>query len=148
MWDGVDRRRFPRAEYPCLITVRKNTPPVQAVLTHTENISVTGVRVIITKKIEVMTEVDLEIDLKDTLKNVISKGTIAWVKEVAQERKGKPPGKGTNINVLKGVVAWVKEIPPTQKGKPPRYDTGIQFTVLKAEDRRRIENIVNHLLGK
>ena len=120
MWDGVDRRIFPRAEYPCLITVRKNTPPTQAILTHTDNISIGGVRVVIAKKIEVMTEVDLEIDLKDTLPTVISKGT----------------------------VAWVKMIPPREGGKLPRYDTGIRFIGLKDKTRRRIHGIVERILHK
>lgn len=119
MWDGVDRRRFPRAEYPCLITVHKNTAPAQAVLTHTENISVTGVRVIITKKIEVMTEVDLEIDLKDTLATITSRG----------------------------IIRWVKQVPSGRKERLPHYDIGIQFITLRDEYRRRIQNIVNHLLG-
>ena len=117
MWDGVDRRKFVRAKYPCLITVRKDTPPVQAVFTHTEDISPGGVRVIIRKKIEVMAEVDLEIDLKDTLQNVS----------------------------LKGKIARVKEIPATQRDKAPRYDTAIQFIDLKDEDRQRIANIVKYI---
>ncbi len=120
MWDGVDRRIFPRAHYPCLITIRKNFPPPQATLTNTEDISVGGVRIIIGKRIELMTEIDLEIDLKDTLPTII----------------------------LRGTVSWVKEAPPGRKGKPPRYDTGIKFITLKNEYRRRIQHVVEHLLGK
>jgi len=120
MWDGVDRRHFPRAEYPCLITVRKNTLPKQAILTHTENISVGGVRVIIWERIEMMTEVDLEIDLKDTLPIILSKGTINWV----------------------------EKIPSGEKGKPAHYDTGIQFIGLKDDYRGRVRNIVGHLLNR
>lgn len=120
MWDGVSRRRFPRAEYPCLITVRKNTPPQQAVLTHTENISVGGVRVIIAKKIGVLTEVDIEIDLKDTLPTILSKASICWIEEIS-----------------------LGEV-----GKSPRYDIGIKFIGLNDENRRRIQNIVDCLLDK
>lgn len=120
MWDGVDRRKFVRAEYPCLITVRKNTPPPQSVLTHTEDIGVGGVRVIIRKQIEIMREVDLELDLKDTMPTVLSKG----------------------------VIAWAKEIPLARKGESLHYDIGIRFLALKNEDRRRIETIVEHLLRR
>ncbi len=120
MWDGVSRRKFPRAEYPCLITVRKNTPPKQAILTHTENISVGGVRVIIAKRIEVMAEVDIEIDLKDTLPTILSKAAVCWLEELS-----------------------VGEV-----GKAPRYDTGIRFLGLKDEDRRRVQHVVDTLLGK
>ncbi len=120
MWDGVDRRIFSRAEYPCLITIRKNTPPTQAILTHTDNISLGGMRVVIAEKLEPMTEVDLEIDLKDTLPTIITKGTIAWVKIIVS----------------------------SQKNKSPRYDTGIRFLGLKDEYRRRIQAIVERILRK
>ncbi|MBL7085301.1 MAG: PilZ domain-containing protein [Candidatus Omnitrophica bacterium] len=120
MWDGVDRRRSLRAEYPCLITLRKTTVPMQAILTHTEDISLVGVRVIIGKKIEPLSEVDLEIDLMDTLPTIISKGQIRWV----------------------------KEIPSRRKGKASHYDTGIQFIALKPTYRKRIERIVEHFSNK
>ena len=120
MWDGADRRRFPRAEYPCLITIRKHTPSPFSILTHTENISLGGMRVIVGKRIEVMTDVDLEIDLMDTLPNVTSDGT----------------------------VSWVKEILPAQKGRSPSYEIGIQFITLKDEYRRRIQSIIEHLSSK
>lgn len=120
MWDGVDRRKFARAEYPCLITVRKSAPPPEAILTHTADISVGGVHAVIAKKIEIMTEVNLEIDLKDTLETIVSKGTVSRVKEIAA----------------------------SQPGRPPRYDIAVQFVDLNDEDRRRIQNIVEHLKGK
>ena len=119
MWDGVDRRKFVRAEYPCLIKVCKNAPPTKAILTHTEDISVGGIRAIIAKKIEVMSEVDLEIDLMDTLPTIISKGIIKRIDPI-----------------------------PQAAGKPGRYDIGIKFAALHDDDRRRIERITEHLLYK
>ncbi len=120
MWDGVDRRDFPRAEYPCLITIRKTAFPNQAILTHTKNISVGGVRVLIRENIKVGTEVDLELDLKDTLPTILSKGTISWV----------------------------EEIPSGQRHRQPYYDTGIRFFGLKREYKMRVEKIVEHHLRK
>ena len=119
MWDGVDRRRTVRAEYPCLITLRKQTPP-QAILCHTVDISIFGVRVVTAKKVEIMTEVDLEIDLKDTLPSVASKG----------------------------VVRWANQLPKEETGKSPQYIIGVQFTDMDEECRRRIQKIVEHLWGK
>ena len=116
MWDGVDRRRFRRAKYPCLITLRKNTVPEQALLTHTEDISVLGMRVIIKQRIEIMTEVGLEIDLKDTLPSVFSRGKIRWVEELASK----------------------------EKEKPSRYNTGIEFIAVKDQDKGRIQNIIKY----
>ena len=145
MWNGVDRRQFPRAEYPCLITIRKYVPPEVAILTHTENISIGGVRVIVDHRIDTATEVDLEIDLKDTMPNIASRGAIRWVREI--EPKAMPAAQGRNTKVFKGTVSWVEEIPPAKKGLPPRYDTGIQFIALKEDDKRRIEDLVQNILG-
>jgi len=123
MWDGVTRRKFPRAEYPCLITVRKSAPPQQAILTHTENISMGGVRVIISDAIEVMTEVNMEIDLKDTMSTIAVKAFVCWVKPTTAGKQ-----KGTRGSL--------------------RYNTGIRFVELNDENRRRIQKAVNCLLDK
>jgi hypothetical protein len=147
MLSGIDRRQFPRAEYPCLITIRKYTPPPISILSHTENISEGGVRVILDHKIEVNTEIDLEIDLKDALPNIASRGTIRWVKEVAHAQE-QHSAEGKNVKTFKGSVSWVEEIPPARKGLPPRFDTGIQFLALKEDDQRRISELVETLLGK
>ncbi|MBL7085302.1 MAG: PilZ domain-containing protein [Candidatus Omnitrophica bacterium] len=141
----MSRRKFLRAEYPCLITLRKHTPSPFTILTHTENIGVGGVRVIVAKRIEPMTEMDLEIDLMDTLPTIVSKGTVKWVKKVPPAQEGQPSRGGSDVKILKGTIAWVKEIPPTRKGQPLRYDTGIQFIVLKGDDGRRIQNIVKRI---
>lgn len=120
MWDGVDRRQFARAEYPCLITIRKNTHPPEAVLTHTQDIGVGGVRVIISKELERMVEVDLEIDLMDTLSNVM----------------------------CRGIVVRCSEIPTTKHDMPVRYDTGVHFLGLKNDDMHRIDKIVKNIIEK
>lgn len=143
MWNGVDRRKFPRAEYPCLITIRKYTPPPISILSHTENISEGGVRVILDHKVETTTEVDLEIDLKDALPNINSRGTIRWVKEISSKS-----ASVAGVKKFKGTVSWVEEIPPARKGLPSRFDTGIQFVGLKNEDRGRILELVQNLLGE
>ena len=119
MWDGVDRRKFVRAEYPCLITVRKSEQPQEAILTHTEDISVGGVRAIIRRKLQMLIEVELRIDLKDML----------------------PP------IVFLGQVCRVKELPSAQQNKAPRYETGIRFSDLSDEDRHRIINVIKHVKG-
>lgn len=143
MWNGVDRRKFPRAEYPCLITIRKYTPPPISILSHTENISEGGVRVILDSRVDIATEVDLEIDLKDALPNINSRGTIRWVKEISSK-----DASVAGVKKFKGTVSWVEEIPPARKGLPTRYDTGIQFMGLKTDDRDRILGLVENLLGK
>lgn len=129
MWNGVDRRKFPRAEYPCLITIRKYVPPELAILTHTENISIGGVRVIVDHRIDTATEVDLEIDLKDTMPNIASRGAIRWVREI--EPKAMPAAQGRNTKVFKGTVSWVEEIPPAKKGLPRAMIRAFNLSRLK-----------------
>jgi c-di-GMP-binding flagellar brake protein YcgR len=120
MWDGVNRRKFRRTKYPCLITMRKNSPPSAAVFTQTVNLSVGGIRVLIAKKLDVMAEVSLELDLKDM-----------------------SPALFTT-----GVVIRSKQLFANKNSKRLRYDTGIRFTHLKDADRRRIEHIIQHLRKK
>ncbi len=119
MWDGVERRRFPRVKYSCLVTVQEGAPATRVVLAHTEDIGVGGVCVIIKRKEKVspQIEVNLKLDLIDTMPQVASKGTISWVREIS----------------------------PSQEDQPSGYKIGIQFTSLQDEPRRRIQNIVEHL---
>jgi len=142
MWDGIERRRFSRVQYPCLITVRKTTVAPFAILTHTVNLGLGGIRVKIVQQIKIATEVDIEIDLKDTMPNMLSKGTVTWVKSFLDAEDPRTSGEAGTSQPIKGKVAWVKKIPATKEGKPALYDTGIQFIGLKKDDCRRIEGIV------
>ena len=118
MWDGMDRRKSVRAQYPCLITLRRNTASRQDVLTHTEDLSVLGVRASVKERMELTAEVDLEIDLLDTLPNIIARGNITWIKKITQD----------------------------EDDEAVRYDIGIQFSQLKDEDRQRIQHVIDNLL--
>jgi c-di-GMP-binding flagellar brake protein YcgR len=120
MWDGVDRRRFVRVEYPCLITIRKGISTPQSILTHTEDISIGGVRVIIRKRLGLMAEVDLELDLMDTLSTIRSRA----------------------------IISWIAETPSGRQDASLNYDTGIKFIDIEDEYRRRIQKIVNHILSR
>ena len=46
MWNGINRRKFPRANYKCLITIRKRLTS-KVLSTQTENIGAGGICVII-----------------------------------------------------------------------------------------------------
>ena len=41
-WEGLNRRRFPRVKFPCLVKVIVNGVVFETHLTHTENISIGG----------------------------------------------------------------------------------------------------------
>ena len=46
-WDGLNRRKFPRVIYPCLVVIQNGkVDDRDVILTHTENIGIGGVCVI------------------------------------------------------------------------------------------------------
>ncbi len=117
-WDGPNRRKFPRVNYPCLITVRYGTSEPDVILTHTENIGTGGICVILNRNLRILSPVDLEIDLLDASNHVKSGGRIVW----SIQRKS------------------------TEKKKPSFYDIGIEFTGMEDPDRRRLDDVVKRLV--
>jgi len=74
-YQGIEKRRFIRAKFPCVILI--HTLHEHVITTYTENISAGGVRVIIEEKLETSSTVGLEVQIKN---NVVScKGRIVWV---------------------------------------------------------------------
>ena len=116
MWSGLDRRRFPRANYKCKIDIKRKHMPPKATSTHTENIGVGGICVIVDEDLKIFRDVDLEIYLESGQPPISCKGSIMWV---------------------------VRET--DSKGKV-KYDTGIEFGDMKEEDRARIAAIVNRVI--
>jgi c-di-GMP-binding flagellar brake protein YcgR len=117
-WEGLNRRKFPRAKFPCLIKIVKAGTPGDAILTHTENISTGGVCVIIKKQLETFSTVGIEIDLMD----------------------------GEDIITAEAKVVWIVRRKATEDVKPSFYDTGVEFVSLPEHLRLRLEATVNHLL--
>ncbi len=119
-WDGLNRRRFPRANYPCLVVIsraKKDSNERDVILTHTENIGVGGVCVILKQNLERFDVVDLEIDLLDLEDHIKCKGKVVW----NIQRKS------------------------SEKKKPLFYDIGIEFSDISPKDKKRLEDIVNRL---
>ncbi len=117
-WQGLERRQFPRVNYPCLVTVRQESEEIDAFLTHTENLGTGGVCVIFKKGAKLFSEVDLELDLLDMEKNLRCKGRIVW--SIKTETKS-----------------------PT---KMIVYDIGIEFSDLDPKDQERITKVVTQLI--
>jgi c-di-GMP-binding flagellar brake protein YcgR len=76
-WNGVEKRRFVRANFPCKILVY--TPQERTISTHTENIGAGGVRVLIEERMEISSIVGLEIYLAQ--EPIICKGKVVWMVE-------------------------------------------------------------------
>ena len=111
MWEGAEKRKFPRGTFLCKIAM---SSAARWLVTHTENISAGGVRVILEEKINPFTSVELEIFF---------------------ERD-----KSTKF---KGKVAWSKVIVNPIQNEPLLYDTGIEFAVMDSSTREYIRRLVN-----
>ena len=116
-WEGLNRRKFPRVSYPCLVVVNHREEKEEIILTHTENISIGGICVTLKRNIRTFSYAHLEIDLMDLQDHVRCKGKVVW----NVQRKG------------------------STKTKPLFYDIGIEFEDIADKDRQRLQKIVDHL---
>lgn len=87
MWQGMDQRRFPRANYKCVVTLRQEGKPT-AIATVTENIGLGGICVLLEKSFDIFSTVDLEISLDDGKAPVRVQGTVVWVVRRRDVKKG------------------------------------------------------------
>lgn len=78
MWDGINRRKFPRANYPCKITLKRKDSG-DSFSTHTENIGIGGICVMLAKDLGIFAPVEVILDLLDSERAINCEGTIVWV---------------------------------------------------------------------
>ncbi|MCR4337498.1 MAG: PilZ domain-containing protein [Candidatus Omnitrophica bacterium] len=116
-WDGLNRRKFPRVSCPCMVTLRNSEQGQETFLTHTENVGVGGVGVVIKKQLKLFSPVTLELDPLDLGNNIKCHGKVVWV----VRRRNEDPHK------------------------PMFYDIGIEFADMGEEDRERLSNIIERL---
>ena len=117
-WDGMNRRKFPRVNYPCLVTIRDGQETSDTMLTHTENVGIGGVCVILKKYIKIFCPIDIELDLMDMGDHIQCQGRVVW----NVQRKADAPAK------------------------PLFYDIGIEFQNISQQDIKRIEVVVKQLV--
>lgn len=108
--DGVERRKSVRVKFPCKIFLY--TPENRIISTHTENISVSGMRIIIEEELPVSSVLDLEIILND--EPIACKGEVVWV---------------------------VKKKSRCQQGVF-YFDMGIHFSEIRDADQEKIKNLI------
>ena len=117
MWNGINRRKFPRANYKCLISIKKRLN-AKTISTHTENVGAGGICVLIKEDLGLFQGVDIELFFEEGKPPIKSGGTVVWV---------------------------VKKSEPKQKGSY-LYDTGIEFIDVRPEDREKITDLVEEIL--
>ena len=117
-WDGLNRRRFPRVIYPCLIKLSAKGEKEESFLTHTENVGTGGVGIIVKKEIKLFSDVELEIDLLDTDDHIRTMGKVVWV----VRRKG------------------IEDV------KPMFYDVGIEFANMSEKHKEHLKETIDRII--
>ncbi len=119
-WEGLNRRKFPRVNYPCLVVIRNNDEGSKdnVILTHTDNVGIGGVCVVLKKDVKMFSEVELELDLLDLGEHVCCNGKVVW--NVQRQREADE--------------------------KPLFFDIGVEFINIAADDKKRLERIVERLV--
>lgn len=100
MWNGINRRKFPRANYPCVITVKRKDHP-DILSAQTENIGTGGICVILPKDLGIFAPVEINLDLLDDQPNVECDGTVAWVIASKEDKKTQSFDTGLEFTNLK-----------------------------------------------
>ena len=86
MWDGINRRKFPRANYKCLISIKKRLN-AKTISTQTENIGAGGICVLVKEDLGLFQGVDVELFL-DEKRPIKCGGTVVWVVKKSAPKKG------------------------------------------------------------
>jgi Tfp pilus assembly protein PilZ len=119
-WEGMDRRKFPRVMYPCMVKVISADKSYEPILAHTENIGMGGLCVTLKNQIKLFTPVEMEVDLLDLDEHIVPKGKVVW-------------------NVRRKSIEEIK---------PMFYDIGIEFTEISKQDHDRLRENLRRLIDK
>lgn len=117
IWEGINKRKFPRVSYKCLIRV-SGEGAEESIETFTENIGSGGICVALEPRLGLFEKVSMQIFIEEGVAPIACKGVVVWV--VKSHGSGK---QGMDL-----------------------YDTGIEFQEIKAEDRKRINVLVEDIL--
>jgi len=100
MWGGINRRKFPRANYPCVLSVKRKDQN-DTLSTQTENIGLGGICVILPKDLGIFAPVEIRLDLLDGQADVECDGTVAWVIASKELKKSESFDTGLEFTNLK-----------------------------------------------
>lgn len=112
MWDGFNKRKFPRLNIHCEITVSLDNTK-NSLHAYTENIGSGGVSVLLDEGLERFSLCKLKLDLGKNGPTIQGQGKVVWTIPV-------------------GDVS----------GKKKRFDTGIEFVTLETADREALQKLI------
>ena len=78
MWDGFNKRKFPRLNLRCELILSSSTPPSQVVRVQTHNVGAGGVCIILDKPLERFSVLSLRLELDPNLPWIECRGKIMW----------------------------------------------------------------------
>jgi len=117
LWEGIDKRKFPRINYRCLIRV-SDRGREEVFETFTENVGAGGICVILGKEFDLFKMANLDLYFSEKEGPISCQGTIVWV-----IRRRPLNTKDTN-----------------------EYDVGIEFTDISDKDKVRVASMVSDVL--
>ncbi|OIO34142.1 MAG: hypothetical protein AUJ70_01665 [Candidatus Omnitrophica bacterium CG1_02_40_15] len=100
MWSGINRRKFPRASYPCVLSVKRKDQQ-DTLSTQTENIGLGGICVILPRDLGIFAPVEIRLDLLDGQPVIECDGTVAWVIASKEDKKSESFDTGLEFTNLK-----------------------------------------------
>ncbi len=77
MWQGIDSRRFPRAQYPCKVVIFKHGQK-DSLDANTENIGAGGICAVLKKSLDKFSPVGVVLYLKDNQPAIECDGRVVW----------------------------------------------------------------------
>ena len=113
--NSSERRKFLRALFPCKIKISSQG---HLLISHTENISIGGIRIMTHENLRYIQRVGIELSISKD-KKIECEGRIAWVTE---------------------------KLSPLD-GEPVMFDTGIEFVDLSEDNKKQLEAMINKILS-
>ncbi len=118
MWDGFNKRKFPRVALQCEVTILSDLSG-KPVLTLTENVGVGGVCLILDHPLDRFSKCRIKLELGDSKNTVECDGRVVWAVPTQSGKSGRK-----------------------------QFDTGIEFTGLEPETVNQVRGFLEAEIKK
>ena len=118
MWDGFNKRKFPRVNLRCEITIHPE-PKNKPILTMTQNLGVGGVCAILDQPLERFSKCRIRLELDENMPPIACEGKIVWIVPTKQMKETKS-----------------------------RFDTGVEFLDMDPQSEQKIKSFIKGFTQK